>query len=86
MEETEPWWPGLLVAVVSSLILLLFLVTLLVHHLPPLQKWLLPVLTRIAPPTNKPAVANPPQQQTAGHDQVDAGSSSQQPHHPLYPR
>ena len=48
METGEPWWPGLLVAVVSSLILLLFLV----NHLPPLQKWLLPVLTRIAPPNN----------------------------------
>jgi hypothetical protein len=82
MEEAEPWWPGLLVAVVSSLILLLFLVTLLVHHLPPLQKWLLPVLTRIAPP-NKPATV--PAAQAAGHDRVDAGSS-QQPHHPLYPR
>ncbi|XP_046443907.1 uncharacterized protein LOC124193965 isoform X1 [Daphnia pulex] len=89
MEETEPWWPGLLVAVVSSLILLLFLVTLLVHHLPPLQKWLLPVLTRIAPPTNNKTAqtANPTQQQTDGYDQVDAGSSShEQPHHPLYPR
>lgn len=80
--ETEPWWPGLVVAVVSSLILLLFLVTLLVHHLPPLQKWLLPVLTRIAPP-NKPAI--PPQTTSAGHIQSDNGSP-QQPHPALHPR
>lgn len=43
------WWPSALLAAVSGLIVLLFVVTLLLHHVPVLQKWLLPVLARIAP-------------------------------------
>lgn len=47
--EAAPWLPGLILAVVSSLILLLFLATLLLARLPRLQKWLSPVLSKIAP-------------------------------------
>lgn len=84
--ETEPWWPGLVVAVVSSLILLLFLVTLLVHHLPPFQKWLLPILVRIAPPDTNHQPAAPltvPQTNLSPHP--DSGSSLLH-HHPFYSR
>ena len=47
----EDWWLGsavtIVLAGVSSFIFLLFVVTLLLHFLPRLQKWLLPLLTKI---------------------------------------
>ena len=52
-----PWLPGLILAVASSIILVLFIATLLLARLPRLQKWLAPVLARIAPSKPKAAAA-----------------------------
>lgn len=83
----EPaWLPGLVLAVVSSLILLLFLITLLLARLPTLQKWLSPVLVKIAPAhRHHHSGGNPPSNgpvATASEGGSDvAGTSMYQQHH-----